>query len=191
MLSIIILIGLNTLMITNTMSYHVDLFLGTVLLMDMVFAFLILLYYFPFSSKPEHLYPLMVKRFTVLNSLQFRSSKLMKWYASSHLTPTFEKLKLWCKIDHSYFNLVDKEKIEALQFSITELIKELNHCPPSGYEQQKIRDIFRSWHTYIDTPSTVLASQYFYFYPPLRLRLIECQKSIEAIDWNHLKQGRF
>jgi len=192
MLSIIILIGLNTLMITNTMSYHVDLFLGTVLLMDMVFALLILLYYFPFSSKPEHLYPLMVKRFTVLNSLQFCPSKLMKWYASSHLTTTFEKLKLWgSKIDHSYFNLVDKEKIDALQYSINALMEELKLCPPSGCERQKIRDIFLSWHTYIDTPSTVLASQYFYFYPPLRLRLIECQKSIEAIDWNHLKQGRF
>ncbi len=87
-LSIFILIGLNTLMITNTMSYHVDLFLGIVLLMDMVFALLIFLYYFPFSSKPEHLYPLMVKRFTVLNSLRFHSSKLMKWYANSHLTST-------------------------------------------------------------------------------------------------------
>jgi uncharacterized membrane protein YccC len=38
-LSIIILIGLNTLMITNTMSYHVDLFFGIILMFDIVFAF--------------------------------------------------------------------------------------------------------------------------------------------------------
>lgn len=191
-LSIIILIGLNTLMITNTMSYHVDLFLGIVILMDMVFALLIILSYFPFSRKPEHLYRVLIKRFAYLNVLRLHNSSLLAWYANTHLTITLEKLKWWgSNIDHSYFHLVDQKQIEALHQTFHELSKELSHSLLSGSERQKLIAVFRSWHTYIDVPSAKTTESYFSFYPPLRIRLLECQKSIEAIDWTHLRQGRF
>jgi hypothetical protein len=192
MLGVLVLLGMNTLMITNTMSYNVDLFLGIILLFDMFLALLMIAYYIPFSTKPEHLYRTMVKRFAALSSYHYSSFSCLRWYASTHLYRTLFKLKLWgSKIDHHTFHLIDDEKINTLHSCINTLVQELENASLLGYEKQKLKDIFQSWNTYVDLPSTVLSPDFFTFHPPLRIRLIQCQESLKAIDWEHLKKGRF
>ena len=61
--SIFFLLGLFTLGIQNTMNYHVDAILLSILMFYMVCATLIISMHFPFSSKPEHLYTSLVRRF--------------------------------------------------------------------------------------------------------------------------------
>ena len=61
--SIFFLLGLFTLGIQNTMNYNVDAILLSILMFYMVCATLIIAMYFPFSSKPEHLYASLRRRF--------------------------------------------------------------------------------------------------------------------------------
>jgi hypothetical protein len=61
--SIFFLFGLFSLGIQNTMSYHVDAILLTMLMFYMVCATLIISIYFPFTSKPERLYLSLRRRF--------------------------------------------------------------------------------------------------------------------------------
>ena len=61
--SIFFLFGLFTLGIQNTMNYQMDAILLSILMFYMVCATLIIAVYFPFSSKPEHLYPSLRRRF--------------------------------------------------------------------------------------------------------------------------------
>ncbi len=61
--SIFFLLGLFTLGIQNSMSYHVDAILLSILMFYMVCATLIIVLYFPFSSKPEYLYAGFRRRF--------------------------------------------------------------------------------------------------------------------------------
>jgi hypothetical protein len=61
--SIFFLLGLFTLGIQNTMNYHVDAILLSILMFYMVCATLIIAMHFPFSSKPERLYASLRRRF--------------------------------------------------------------------------------------------------------------------------------
>lgn len=192
MVSILILIGLNTLMITNTMNYYVDVFLGIVLVMDMVFTLLILIYYLPFSSKPEYLYRLMLKRFTYLSTLQFHSTSIAQWYASTHLKLTVRKLKLWgSKIDFDYFHLIEPIKIETLQERIEALTVEIQNNKLSIEEQDGLKKLFHAWHAHVDHHVPILIFNISLFHNTLHNRLLECQQAITAIDWQHLERGRF
>lgn len=62
-ISIFFLLGLFALGIQNTMSYHFDLILLAVITFYLMCALLIITTHFPFSSKPERLYPAMCRRF--------------------------------------------------------------------------------------------------------------------------------
>lgn len=122
MLAVFFLLGTATLGINNTMSYNFDIFL---IILFMFYAFLFLLlffYYVPFSTKPEHLFLVMKKRFFRLSQfLMQRSSNLsndnssffgaMKAkYSKLHLMGTVKKMQLWAsKIDDKYYNMVDKD----------------------------------------------------------------------------------
>ena len=61
--SIFFLLGLFTLGIQNSMSYHVDAIMLTILMFYMICATLIISVYFPFTSKPERLYASLRRRF--------------------------------------------------------------------------------------------------------------------------------
>ncbi len=61
--SIFFLLGLFTLGIQNTMNYNVDAILLSILMFYMVCATLIIVMYFPISSKPERLYATLRRRF--------------------------------------------------------------------------------------------------------------------------------
>jgi hypothetical protein len=193
MLSIIVLIGLNTLMITNTMSYHVDLFLGIVLMLDMVFAFLILAYYFPFSSKPEHLYITTTKRFLTLSRLLNHPNPFIGWYAKTHQKRSLNKLSLWgSKLDFAYFNTLDSDQITTLKERFNDLLRTLKHHTPSRHESQKLSELLHQWSCHIDTPSPDKKHPSIpLFHPYIRKNILECHHALYAINWHHLKQGRF
>jgi len=122
MLSIFFILGTVTLGINNTMSYNFDVFL-MILFMFYSFLFMLLLfYYIPFSTKPEHLFLVMKKRFFTLSQrLLQRSNNLSNnngsffgamraKYSMLHLKSTVKKMQLWAsKIDEKYFDSVDND----------------------------------------------------------------------------------
>lgn len=126
MLAVFFLIGTATLGINNTMSYNFDIFL-IILFMFYAFLFLLLLfYYIPFSTKPEHLFLVMKKRFFRLSQVLLQRSNnltndkgtlfgaLKEKYSKIHLMSTVNKMQLWAsKIDDKYFDTVNKEKLLA------------------------------------------------------------------------------
>jgi len=107
--------------INNTMSYNFDVFL-IILFMFYAFLFLLLLfYYIPFSTKPEHLFLVMKKRFFKLSQILLQRSNnlsndnasffgaMRAKYSKIHLMGTVKKMQLWAsKIDEKYYDTVDK-----------------------------------------------------------------------------------
>ena len=193
MLSILILLGLNTLMITNTMSYNVDIFLGIILVFDMVFTLLILAYYFPFSSKPEHLYLTTTKRFLTLGTLLNHPNTLIAQYAKTHQKRSLDKLSLWgSKLDFTYFNTLNNDQINTLKETFNDLLRTLNHHTPSRDESKKLSNLLEQWSNHVDDPSPQTKPLSIpLFHPYIRKNILECQNALYAINWHHLKQGRF
>ncbi len=122
MLSIFFILGTATLGINNTMSYNFDVFLMTLFMFYAFLFILLLFYYIPFSTKPEHLFLVMKKRFfTLSQTLLQRSNNLSNnngsflgamraKYSMLHLKSTVKKMQLWAsKIDEKYFDGVDKD----------------------------------------------------------------------------------
>ncbi len=114
-MTIFFLIGLFTMGISNEMHYNFALFL---LILTMFYMFLMILqffYYIPFSTKPEHLFIIMKKRFFKLSKILSDKNyalKFRKKYAQTHLISTVKKMQLWgSKIDSNYFTTVDKALI--------------------------------------------------------------------------------
>ena len=126
MLAVFFLLGTATLGINNTMSYNFDIFL-IILFIFYAFLFLLLLfYYIPFSTKPEHLFLVMKKRFFRLSQVLLQRSNnltddkgtlfgaLKEKYSKIHLMSTVKKMQLWAsKIDDKYFDTANKEKLLA------------------------------------------------------------------------------
>ncbi|MEA2111623.1 MAG: FUSC family protein [Campylobacterota bacterium] len=111
-LSIFFLLGLFTLGISNEMHYNFALFL---LILTMFYMFLItlqLFYYIPFSTKPEHLFMTMKKRFFRLSKIladHESNLQLKKEYANTHLKSTVKNMQLWAsKIDTDYFDTLNQ-----------------------------------------------------------------------------------
>lgn len=122
MLAVFFLLGTATLGINNTMSYNFDVFLITLFIFYAFLFLLLLFYYIPFSTKPEHLFLVMKKRFFILSEVLLnRSHKLINnngsfWgamkarYSKLHLMGTVKKMQLWAsKIDEKYFDSIDKD----------------------------------------------------------------------------------
>ncbi|HHL34635.1 MAG TPA: hypothetical protein ENJ30_09760 [Desulfobulbaceae bacterium] len=126
-LAALFLIGIVLLNISNQMFYAFDGFL-IMLLFFYTFLFLLLIfYYLPFSTKPEHLFLILEKRFfTLCRFLLAGNTKkvlgratllddIMAGYAKMHLLNTVEKMRLWGgQIDGRFFSAFPREK--AAQF---------------------------------------------------------------------------
>ena len=127
-ITVFFLLGMLTLGLANEMSYNFDVFLLT-LLVFYAFLFVLLLYYYiPFSTKPEHLFLTLRERFFRLSAILLQSdtqstSKVHTFmqniqcaYTTIHLTQTVKKMQLWAdKIDARYFEGFDKT--QAVDFS--------------------------------------------------------------------------
>ena len=121
-ISLFFLIGMATLMINNTMNYNFNLFLMILFIFYFFLFILLLFYYIPFSTKPEHLFLTMKKRFFKLSQkLLQRSNNLTNHrgtffgglgakYSEMHLMSTVKKMQLWAsQIDTKYFDTVDQK----------------------------------------------------------------------------------
>ena len=122
-LAALFLIGIVLLNISNQMFYAFDGFL-LMLLFFYTFLFLLLIfYYLPFSTKPEHLFLILEKRFFTLcrfllagntKKIQGRATlvdNIMAGYAKMHLRNTVEKMRFWSgQIDGRFFRDFPGEK---------------------------------------------------------------------------------
>ena len=121
-ISLFFLIGMATLMIDNTMYYNFNLFLMILFIFYFFLFILLLFYYVPFSTKPEHLFLTMKKRFFKLSQKLLQRSNnltdhrgtfsggLAAKYSEMHLMSTVKKMQLWAsQIDTKYFDTVDQK----------------------------------------------------------------------------------
>lgn len=117
--SLFFMLGLFALGIQNTMSYHFDVILLVVLSLYMLCALLIVTIYFPFTSKPEKLYPSLSRRFfkrcartlDVATDYRRRPRSLPHDNGSGQLA----KLLNWgTKIDSRYFPANTPQKVRQL-----------------------------------------------------------------------------
>ena len=121
-ISVFFLLGTATLGIANEMNYNFNVFLITLLIFYLFLFLLLLFYYIPFSTKPEHLFLVMKKRFFRLSeifvrrniSLENHSGSLIgamsAKYSEVHLDETVKKMQLWAsQVDDMYFDEIDKK----------------------------------------------------------------------------------
>ena len=120
-ISVFFLLGIATLGLNNTMNYDFSVFLITLFTFYAFLFSLLFFYYIPFSTKPEHLFLMMKKRFFRLaQMLMQRTSNpehkkgsfigaIAAKYSKIHLMGTVKKMQLWAsKIDDKYFDTIDK-----------------------------------------------------------------------------------
>ena len=121
-MSVFFLLGMATLGIANEMNYNFNVFLITLFVFYAFLFILLFFYYIPFSTKPEHQFLIMRKRFFRLSHILLKRNKNLNahkgtfWgamkakYSHIHLMSTVKKMQLWAsQIDSKYFNTVDKE----------------------------------------------------------------------------------
>lgn len=123
-MTIFFLLGLFTLGINNEMYYDFSIFL---LVLLVFYLFLILLhafYYVPFSTRSEHLFMTMKKRFFILSWILLKRGRdlheekdslllrIAAAYSQLHLMNTVKKMQLWGdKVDINYFDTIDKNSL--------------------------------------------------------------------------------
>lgn len=114
--SLFFIIALSTLNIANEMYYAFDIFLLILLFFYLFLLLLMLFYYIPFSTKPEHLYLTMQKRFFRL-FYKFLLSSRKKMFPLSRrkqirLRDTLNSMQLWSsQIDSRYFSSMKKQEV--------------------------------------------------------------------------------
>ncbi len=154
-MSVFFMLGIATLGIDNTMSYNVDVFLMTLFTFYAFLFILLFFYYIPFSTKPEHLFLMMKKRFFRLVQMLMQSTSdlghkkgsyigaIAAKYSRIHLMGTVKKMQLWAsKIDDKYFDTIDKnlllgftKECETFVYLLEMTVKQNN----KGYDNPLIR----------------------------------------------------
>jgi uncharacterized membrane protein YgaE (UPF0421/DUF939 family) len=121
-MSVFFLLGTATLGISNEMNYNFNIFLITLLIFYLFLFVLLLFYYIPFSTKPEHLFLVMKKRFFKLSEIFIRRNinldnndgsligAMSAKYSEVYLGETVKKMQLWAsQVDEKYFHEIDKK----------------------------------------------------------------------------------
>lgn len=119
--SIFFLLGMFTLNITNEMYYRFDIFLITLLVFYLFLSVLMLFYYIPFSTKPEHLFLRMVQRLyhhatrlLLIEGKRSWSQQKIDAFYLLHMQRSAAKLTLWAsQIDIKLFAPNTKEALMA------------------------------------------------------------------------------
>jgi len=134
-LSIFFLLGMFTLGIGNEMHYNFDIFLITLLVFYLFLAILMLFYYIPFSTKPEHLFLCMVQRLYRHITLLLKSSDNTSWLDKKinafhllHMQRSATKLTLWAsQVDVKLFTPNTKEQLLAFANASTLLTTRVSY----------------------------------------------------------------
>jgi len=134
-LSIFFLLGMFTLGIGNEMHYNFDIFLITLLVFYLFLAILMLFYYIPFSTKPEHLFLRMVQRLYKHITLLLERSDNKGWLNKKvnafhllHMQRSATKLTLWAsQVDVKLFTPNTKEQLLAFANASTLLATRIGY----------------------------------------------------------------
>ena len=135
-ISIFFLLGMFTLNIGNEMHYNFDIFLITLLVFYLFLAILMLFYYLPFSTKPEHLFLRMVTRlYNHMTILLEAKTKNRSWFQKKvqafhllHMQRTAMKLTLWAsQVDVKLFAPNTKEQLMAFAKASTLLATRITY----------------------------------------------------------------
>jgi hypothetical protein len=123
-ISVFFMLGTATLGINNVMNYNFNVFLITLFIFYAFLFLLLLFYYIPFSTKPEHLFLMMKKRFFRLAQTLLRQNRdldehkrsfmgdMAAKYSRIHLMSTVKNMQLWAsQIDDKYFDEIDKKTL--------------------------------------------------------------------------------
>lgn len=121
--TIFFLLGLFILGLNNQMTYNFSIIMTIMMLFYMVVFMIIFSHYFPFSSRPEHLFVTLKERyFRHVNAL-FTAYQTQKndWYSSTirslhlkTLTTSGSKLQMWgTKLNHKLFSTITPESVKA------------------------------------------------------------------------------
>ncbi len=135
-ITIFYMIGLFVLGLDNQMFYHFGILMTIMTLFYMVVFMIIFAHYFPFSSRPEHLFLTLKERyFRHTRSLfvtyqQQTSSVFTPLKRALHLVTlnvSAKKLKVWgSKINHKYFDQTTPEAVSAFSKSCDTLCSHIN-----------------------------------------------------------------
>jgi len=134
--TIFYMVGLFVLGLNNTMNYNFGILMGIMTMFYMVVFMIIFAHYFPFSSRPEHLFLTMKERYfrhvgDLFTTYQKQSeSSFNSLKRSLHivtLNVTAQKLKVWgSKINHKLFSNTTAESIGAFNKSCEVLSNHIN-----------------------------------------------------------------
>ncbi|KIP77309.1 membrane protein [Vibrio harveyi] len=134
--TIFYMIGLFVLGLDNNMTYHFGILMTIMTLFYMVVFMIIFAHYFPFNSRPEHLFLTMKERYfrhvgDLFTSYQEESeSTYRKLKRSLHLITlnvSSKKLKVWgSKVNHKLFDKTPPEAIGAFSKSCDTLSNHVN-----------------------------------------------------------------
>ncbi|ENC6706716.1 FUSC family protein [Vibrio harveyi] len=134
--TIFYMIGLFVLGLDNNMTYHFGILMTIMTLFYMVVFMIIFTHYFPFSSRPEHLFLTLKERyFRHVGDLfasyhQQSESSFIKLKRSLHLVTlnvSSKKLMVWgSKINHKLFDKTPPEAIGAFSKSCNALSNHVN-----------------------------------------------------------------
>ncbi len=130
------MIGLFVLGLNNNMFYHFGIMMTIMTLFYMVVLMIIFAHYFPFSSKPEHLFLTLKERYfrhtrSLFVTYQKQSNSIFTPLKRAlhllTLNVSAKKLKVWgSKIDHQYFNRTTPEAIGAFSKACDVLCNHIN-----------------------------------------------------------------
>lgn len=134
--TIFYMIGLFVLGLNNDMTYHFGILMTIMTLFYMVVFMIIFAHYFPFSSRPEHLFLTLKERYfrhvgALFTSYQEQSeSSFRKVKRSLHLVTlnvSSKKIMVWgSKINHKLFDKTPPEAIGAFTKSCDALSNHIN-----------------------------------------------------------------
>ncbi|MEI6859079.1 MAG: FUSC family protein [Shewanella sp.] len=134
--TIFFLMGLFVLGIDNTMNYNFAVLLSIMMMFYLVVFMIILSYYFPFSSRPEHLFLVMRERFfrhaagVILCHQILKPDGWQRLRADWHqmtMNMTVKKLTLWSeKINNKQFKQTTPQALEAFSVACELLNNHLN-----------------------------------------------------------------
>ena len=111
-LTVIFLLGIATLNITNEMSYYFDIFLLILLIFYLFLSILLVAYYIPFSTRAEDMFLSLKRRFFNISKATILSKRAII-HSSNHIIPTAKKMQMWGGvIDSRYFEIDKRELIE-------------------------------------------------------------------------------
>jgi uncharacterized membrane protein YgaE (UPF0421/DUF939 family) len=201
-ITVFFLMGLFTLNITNEMNYNVALFL---LILTTFYSFLALLqifYYVPFSTRAEHLFLKLKRRFFKLSTLLLEASTMLSqkrswWrtalyrYAHKHLLKTAEKMGVWSAlIDTAYFDSLNAASLREFNracehfgytvLQLYEYTKTVQHNPLMLQLESKNKNFSLTLHD--DVNSAVQEAEY---------ALDTLLKEIDFVDYSKEEIGAF